>query len=148
MKKLNWGGRLVLGMGSFITFLLIMFTVVVNNRQEIVMDDYYPLDLKHQEIINRKQNLVNIGEPVRLTATDTGVLVQLPSVLTKKPSQGEIWFYSPSNRASDFKVPLAPDSNGRQLIPRPLFLRNRYIMKMTWETSSTPYYYEHEISIE
>lgn len=147
MKKLNWGTKLVIAMGSFIAFLLVLLTVVVNNRQEIVVDDYYPRDLKHQELINRRQNLANLKDAVSIAVTDAGLQVGLPSELSKKPTHGKIWFYSPSNRDSDFELLLAPDSNGHQLIPRQLFQQSRYIVKMTWETASVPYYYEQEISI-
>ena len=145
MKKTGWGTRLVLGMAAFMLFLVSLIVVVVINRQEIVVDDYYPRDLKHQDMIDMKNNYASLGQPVTIVADTAGLMITLPGKLRGLPVAGSLWFYSPADRSADFELPLAPDSLGRQLVPAPLLVKNRYLLKMTWTSGHTAYYFETEI---
>lgn len=145
MKKPGWGTRLVLGMAAFMLMLLSLIVVIIINKQEIVVDDYYPRDLKHQDMIDMKNNYASLGQPVVVVVDHTGLTITMPGKMHGQPVRGSLWFYSPADRAADFELPLAPDSLGRQLVPAPLFVSSRYLLKMTWAIGQTAYYYETEI---
>lgn len=146
MKKPGWGTRLLIGMGSFILFLIILFAVLINNRQEIVVDDYYPRELKYQEVISLKQNYASLGEQIQLSFVSEGLQIILPQKLKELPVSGSIWFYAPDDKAADFVLPLGVDSTGRQLIPSPLLVKSRYRLKITWKAGTTGYYFESEVT--
>lgn len=145
MKKQGWGTRLVMGMGAFILFLITLFVVLINNHQEIVVDDYYPRDLKYQEVITLKQNYASLGEQVLLSFDSAGLHITLPHKLKGLPVSGSLWFYVPADRSADFELPLGVDTAGRQLVPEPLFRKSRYLLKMTWNAGNIGYYFETEI---
>lgn len=145
MKKPGWGTRLVFGMGAFMLLLVSLMVVVISNKQEIVVDDYYPRDLKHQTMIDMKNNYAMLGQPVVVFADLSGLMITMPQKLRGQRVSGSLWFYSPADKSSDFELPLAPDSSGRQLVPAALLVRNRYLLKMTWVSGQTAYYHETEI---
>lgn len=145
MKKPGWGTQLLIGMGVFILFLVILFGILINNHQEIVVEDYYPREMKYQEIINLKQNYALLGEPIQLSFDPEGLHIILPKKLKGLPVSGSLWFYAPNDRSADFELPLEVDSTNRQLIPSQLLVRSRYQLKMTWNAGTTGYYFEAEV---
>ena len=53
-KNFNWGHGIILGLGSFIAFILFMIFIFPDGQQnaEMVSDDYYAEELNYQEVID------------------------------------------------------------------------------------------------
>ncbi|MEO1013328.1 MAG: FixH family protein, partial [Bacteroidota bacterium] len=106
--KLNWGTGIVLAFIGFIGFIL-FFVVRMNMddsaNHDLVTDEYYQKELAYQKEIDAETNAKNLEEPITLTKTQKGLLIQFPKNLKEENIKGTVSLYRPSNKHLDFDLP-------------------------------------------
>jgi hypothetical protein len=143
---MNWGNKLIL---VFIGFAGLMATLVykaVNTRFELVSKEYYQDELRYQDKIDGRANAATIGV-VTVSTTEENLVLQMPKEMNGLTVKGEIWFYCKTEAAKDFRLPLAIDLEGKQIIARNKLAADKYLMKLTWEAADKKYYLEKDIEL-
>lgn len=142
--KWNWGTGIVIAiilMMSFVGFLVFKsFGYKINK----VSEDYYQRGLHHTEQMNRVENSRPYVNEFSIEYTDV-VSLKFPSFFENKQVEGEILFFRPSDYAQDKKFKVELDTNMQQLISLDYFVKGRYIIKVTLDSESIPYYFERDI---
>ncbi len=141
---MNWGNKLIL---VFICFAALMATLVykaVNTRYELVSKEYYQDELRYQDKIDGRKNAASIGE-LTITNSKENLALQFPKEMQGMVIKGEAWFYCKTAADKDIRVPLAPDSEGKQIIERKKLLTEKYLLKISWEAADKKYYLEKEL---
>ncbi len=146
MKKFNWGTGLVIGLIIFLAFPLVLLYITVGNRQEIVVDDYYPRELKHQEVIDKQKNFHRSRAEVTITERNDSLIIRFPDSFTPQTTTGHVWFYAPANKSADITLTLKVNKTSEMTIPLSMFKATRYIIKLDFITDQKPYYTEVEWS--
>nr|MDA3928246.1 FixH family protein [Prolixibacteraceae bacterium] len=78
MKKLNWGHGIFIAIAVMIFSLLTLVFFTVNQKIELVTEDYYPKELKYQEEIQKQKQTQQLQGKIEISIDDV-VSIQFPS---------------------------------------------------------------------
>src|SRR3970040_1009692 len=102
--KINWGTGVGIAFGLFITFILyFVFTVQSDSKydNELVVEEYYKHDAHFGDEMVRIQNVQNLAQKPKITATSEGILIVFPDGFIPKNIKGKVSLYRPSNKKLD-----------------------------------------------
>lgn len=136
---MNWGYKIAIFYTAFAVFIIALVVISFNQKFDLVTEDYYDKELKFQEQID-KQNLVNTTNK-QVVWKHEGKSLNLVFPATDKVS-GEIKLFRPSDAAKDFKVAIAPDSSGNQVIDLTAASSGKYLLQIDWSENGKAYFQE------
>jgi hypothetical protein len=140
--KFNWGTGIVISMIIFMLVTTGMMILFINQKVDLVTDNYYDKELKFQQQIDKVNNTNNLKEKIELKYDGKRVIVKFPeSYIPGKPS-GELLFYRPSDNKKDFKIPLSIDSAGVQVVPFSSLDKGYWKVQLHWSMKSAEYFNE------
>lgn len=146
--KWNWGTGIVIGMVSFIAFILYMvITMSTDSRysHDLVTEEYYAKEMAYQDEIDAETNTNNLSEKVISKRMQTGWKISFPTEFTPHKIKGNVFLYRPSNQKLDFEIPLdlsSPDL----LIPDNNLIDGRWNIIINWRYEGKSFMYKEEIS--
>jgi len=146
--KINWGTGITI---TIVVFMLISFWLIYfsfNQEVNLVRDDYYEAEVKHDEqteTINRTNNLTN---PLKISVDASSVLIKFPVDAENTKISGEIMFYRPSDRNLDFTVNIDPDTSNQQIVNTEKLLKGMWKVNVYWNIDSVKYYNEQIIMVQ
>jgi hypothetical protein len=143
--KINWG--------YFVTFLYIGFVGLiayfvgrsVNQKIDLVTDDYYAQELKYQDRIESSRRNNELKAPLAINLEQDGIHLKFPDELKANSIQGEILFFCPSDNTRDFKIKVDVDSKGEQLVPFEKLKAGMYRVKVNYKSGDQDYYAEKQV---
>ncbi|MFZ1227578.1 MAG: FixH family protein [Saprospiraceae bacterium] len=136
---MNWGHGIlaviilfVLGIGSM---------VYVSSRQKIEMmdDQYYERELKHQSLIDGEENLNKAHGHITIYDSTKYLVVHISENVTDSLQEGNLNFLRPADKRLDRNIELIPN-NGVQLIPKSSLVKGNHNVRVSWTNGVTPYY--------
>lgn len=139
--KINWGTGVVIGFGSFMTFILFFVFLVQSNSKydnELVADDYYKQESKVQGDIE-SQNLSNaLKTKLKVVKTAEGLQIVFPADIDYKKINGTISLYRPSNQKLDFETKISL-SSPILLIPKHKLVGGLWEISINWKVDEVAY---------
>ncbi len=140
--KINWGT------GIFI-FLVIFFIAIFSfvyfayiQEVDLVVEDYYPRELTYEQQIEKRQNLKQLGEEIRIIQNNNILTLNFPASQNIEKIEGEIFIYRPSDSKADLKYKIELDSLNSQTIKADKLLNGKYIVKVDWSYQNKKFYQE------
>jgi hypothetical protein len=142
--KINWGWKIALVYGGFVTLILCL--VIASNHQhfDLVSKDYYDAEIGYQKVIDAGKNQSKLSAPLVVHANENAVIVDLPEEFKDKVLSGNIAFYSPVNAQWDRSFKINAQHNSLT-ISRNTLKNTRYTVKITCTVDNKDYYQETEI---
>ncbi len=147
MLKLSWGKRIAMLYIGFVALIIIMITMSMRQKVELVSDDYYARELAFQEKIDEMNNANALPEKVTHLITDNSFQISFPSEFKTSAVAGEILFFRPSDASKDFKTGIQLDADGKQQIDRKNLSKGMYKLQIYWKANGTPFYAQETIVI-
>lgn len=138
--KFNWGWGIAIGLTGFIGYILFFLFQALSFNGDLVDDNYYELELKHQDNIDAQTNYKNLNEEVKVLVLDEYVQVDLPKMASY---EGEVHLYRPSSAKLDMKYPIEGEKTH---IPRSDLEQGSYRLKISWNSNKKSYYTEKTLS--
>ena len=139
--KINWGTGVVIGFGSFMTFILFFLFLVQSNSKydnELVADDYYKQESKVQGDIE-SQTLSNaLKTKLKIEKTEEGLQIIFPADIDYKKINGTISLYRPSNQKLDFETKISL-SSPIMLIPNHKLVGGLWEISIHWKVDELTY---------
>jgi hypothetical protein len=140
----NWGTKLVIGMVSFMTFIVILAVMMFNSKPDALVDnDYYEKGLNYDADYNRKE---------RVKTDDAAPVVQvLPAeiLLTfKAAAEGKVKIVRPSDKRMDKVINFKTDAAYKAAIPAKEIAAGRWKLIITWNSAGKSYLDEQEVMIK
>ncbi|MBC5834373.1 cytochrome C oxidase Cbb3 [Flavobacterium sp. F372] len=139
--KFNWGTGVIIGFGSFMTFILFFVFLVQSNSKydnELVADDYYKQESKVQGDIE-SQTLSNaLKTKLKIEKTAEGLQIVFPADIDYKKITGIISLYRPSNQKLDFETKISL-SNPIMLIPNHKLVSGLWEISINWKVDEVTY---------
>lgn len=132
---MNWGMKIVIGLGTFMLFIVgAGIYMVMQDSDSLLDDDYYEKSLAYDEVYDRKQNLVDDqAKPSVRLEQDTLVIV------FKRPiNKGQLVFRRPSDGTLDTKIPFYTDTEVFRL-PISTFVKGSWSLEISWENNNKAY---------
>ncbi len=147
MKKLNWGWRIVILYGGFMSLILFLVWKTTTVKDDLVAPDYYAKELKFQEQIDKQKRTHELKEQLSWNVHGKKVAIQFPVAMLDKKVKAEILFYNASDDKRDFTISCSPDSAGMCEVNSDKFKHGVYEMKIDWSAGGVGYYNEGTINI-
>lgn len=139
--KFNWGTGVIIGFGSFMTFILFFVFLVQSNSKydnELVADDYYKQEIKVQGDIE-SQTLSNaLKTKLKIEKTAEGLQIIFPADIDYKKINGTISLYRPSNQKLDFETKVSL-SSPIMLIPNHKLVSGLWEISINWKVDEVAY---------
>ena len=145
--KLNWGHGLAIALGAFATLMLGFLYNSFLSDHEMVSENYYQEELVYQNRIDQQSNAKKDGKNIIVKEINDDVVVQF-DVADTALSKGTLEFMRPSDQSLDLEVPIALNTNAQQVIPKSLFQRGSYTLRVSWSVNSTEYFFVKNIFIQ
>lgn len=145
--KINWGTGIVIGMISFIIFIMVMVITMMTNEEfnhDLVTEGYYEKDLVYQNEIDAETNLSNLSSEIMVHKTREGLEIKFPNDVFGKEIHGKVEMYRPSNKKMDFQMPLLI-KDSIFLIPANRLVEGQWKVTVAWEMEGQKYLYKNQM---
>jgi hypothetical protein len=146
--KLHWGTGLGIVFVIFAIGILVMVRISMNREIDLVSDDYYQQELRHQQQIDTEQRSKDLPEHPTIAVLSTGVVVKLPRMFSAATTSGVLTFYRPADRHKDFTVALHLDTASTQVISTTSLQKGLWKLKVRWSQHDQAFYHEVAIVIQ
>ena len=147
-KNLHWGSGLVVAFLVFAAGVLTMVVISMSREVDLVAEDYYQQELKHEEQISSSKRSRALGDSLRCELSGDEVLLSLPSQFHPDSTTGSLTFYRPANRKLDFVVPLILAARNRQAVQVGNLEKGLWRVKVRWKYRDEHYYREEAIVVQ
>lgn len=140
----NWGTKLVVGMVSFMTFIVVLAVMMFNSKPDALVDnDYYEKGLNYNADYNLK-------EQVKADHAAPEILVLPGEILLtfKAAAEGKVKIVRPSDKRMDKVVNFKTDVEYRSAIPSKEIAKGRWKLIITWNSAGKSYLDEQEVMIK
>ncbi len=132
---MNWGMKIVVGLATFMLFIVgAGIYMVTQDSDSLLDDDYYEKGLAYDEVYERKQNLVDDqAKPTVQLEKDT-----LAIIFRSLGIKGQLSFKRPSDGHQDKQIPLYTATEVFKL-PVSSFSKGNWLLEITWENNHKAY---------
>lgn len=145
--KFNWGTGIFIFIAVFLLSMGALVYFSMQQRFDLVEDEYYPQSLAYQKQIDRMANAGKLSGKVILEQVDSSLLIRFPEDLSGREVKGMVHMFRPSDEHADFSDSLQLDSGLVQRIPLNRLINGRYIAKISWQMDGKEYYLENSVRI-
>ena len=139
---MNWGTKLIIGMGLFMSFIITLVVLMIRSETDDLVDsDYYEKGIEYDKDYVRKNQLIeDMAEP-KISITD------LLKITFKSPSKGSIRFIHPSDKTQDNTLPIDTGSDNQVQIPLNEYRKGYWKISIEWQSNEKSYLFEKNIII-
>lgn len=140
----NWGTKLVMGMVSFMTFIVVLAVMMFNSKPDALVDnDYYEKGLNYNADYNLK-------EQVKADHAAPEILILPGEILLKfkAAAEGKVKIVRPSDKRMDKVVNFKTDAAYRSAIPSKEIAKGRWKLIITWNSAGKSYLDEQEVMVK
>ncbi len=139
--KFNWGTGVIIGFGSFMTFILFFVFLVQSNSKydnELVANDYYKQESNVQSDIESQKLSNALKTKLKVAKTSEGIQIYFPEDINYKNIKGTISLYRPSNQKLDFEMKISL-SSPIMLIPNHKLIGGLWEISINWQVDELSY---------
>ena len=140
--KMNWGTKLVIGMGLFMAFIITLAVLMIRSGSDDLVDkDYYQKGIEYDKDYVRKSQMqkdqaepeIIVGDRIR--------------IVFKKAATGSVRFLHPSDNKKDRVVNL--NSGMANVVELPLtdIEKGHWKLIIEWKSEEKEYMFEKSITI-
>jgi hypothetical protein len=139
---MNWGTKLVIGMGLFMSFIITLAVLMIRSDSDDLVDvNYYEKGIEYDKDYDRKNQLIkDMAEP-EINVTD-----QL-TIIFKSPAKGSLRFIHPSDKTKDNTISIDSGNDNQVQIPLDEYRKGHWKVSIEWESNQKSYLYEKNIII-
>jgi hypothetical protein len=149
MKRLRftWGTGIALVILIFVGGMALLVTIAFRQSINLEYDDYYPREIAHQTLIDKRNNAAALPDGVTILKGDGIIDICFPQTFNTDSLTGTIHLFRPADNTRDVKMLIKTDTAGKQIIPIGNLDLGVYVVKVDWGYSGTYYYTEQEIYV-
>lgn len=144
---MNWGYKILIVIVLFIIGMGTMVSIAMRQKNEMIDEQYYVKELKHQGQIDAENNLYALEEKLTIKDSLGALVVKIPSAAQQNIQEGSVVFLRPSDQSKDRRLVLNVDSSGRQLFNKSNFVKGQYKVRISWKSEQKAYYYEQPLFV-
>lgn len=145
--KFSWGKGIFITYALFLVIILSVVVYLSSIDVNLVTDDYYEKELKHQEQINKEARTNQLPEKLKITVTQNLINLKFPSLFKPYEISGLVQFYRPSDSQKDFSVNIELSDSLEQTILTSSIQRGYWRIKVDWTVEEKDYFNEKLVMI-
>lgn len=140
--KISWGVKIAATYIIFVTGVIIMVMIFMNQDVHLVTENYYAKDLEYQEQIDKIDRTARLKEQLEIVNLQSAIKFVFPTEFSSEVISGHIHFYRPSDQSQDFGVEITTDSAHVQTISTVNMMKGVWKVKVDWAANGNTYYNE------
>lgn len=140
---MNWGTKLVIGMVSFMTFIIVLGVLMFTSEKDaLVENDYYEKGLNYDSTFTAREqvNTDNAAPEISIT-TENIVLV------FKDDAKGKVKLMRTADKRMDRSLALATDQQKAFQIPLDQLAVGHWKLIISWTSNGKAYLHEQEVIV-
>lgn len=145
MNSMNWGTKIILGMITFMLFIIgmVIYMFHVHGRDALIEENYYEKGIDYNTEYNAKQNVADDNAKPKITNTPKQLLIQL-----KDSATYQLVLMRASDSKDDFKLngKTTGDSN-IILVDKAKLAKGVWFISLTWHAANKDYLYKNNITL-
>lgn len=141
---MNWGTKLILGLASFMIFIVAMVVIMFSSKKDALVDnDYYERGINYDQEYDRKeQTKTDHAMPDIVLSQDIVVLA------FKAQASGTAKFMRTADKNMDQTIPFETNDNHQVVVPVASLQKGSWRIIIDWESLGKKYMFEKEIIIK
>lgn len=149
MKRLRftWGTGIALVLIAFVGAMALLVTIAFRQSINLEYDDYYPREIAHQTLIDKRNNASALPEVVTILKGDGMIDICFPQIFDRDSLVGTIHLFRPADNTRDVKMLIKTDTAGRQIIPTANLDLGVYVVKIDWKYGNEYYFTEQQVYV-
>ena len=147
MINISWGTKIAVLYSAFVLMIGVMVYMCINQKVDLVSDDYYERELAFQDKINEMNNANALPEKITHIISASKIQLQFPELFKDKKVNGEVYFFRPSDKLKDFKTIINLNEHVQQVIALNNLSKGMYKMQISWTANEKKYFTEEVIVI-
>jgi hypothetical protein len=145
--KFNWGKGIFLTYALFFVMIMSVVVYMSNLDVNLVTEDYYDKELKHQEQIDKETRTNQLPEKLQVNVMQNRIRLKFPSMFKPYEISGTVQFYRPSDSKLDFSVNIALNDSLKQIISTTSIQKGYWRIKVDWSADNIDYFNEKLVMI-
>ena len=141
---MNWGTKIVLGMATFMIFIVAMVLIMFTSSKDGLVDnDYYEKGINYNKVYNRKEQMnQDHAQPEVSVGTDMIIL------RFKDKAEGIAKLMRTSDKELDKTIPFKTNVNQQVIVASGMLKSGSWRLILEWVSNGKSYLYEQEITIK
>ena len=141
---MNWGKRIMIGMGLFMGFILTMVVIMMRQKIDLVEEDYYKRELNYENQFNAQQNYASVNEPIRFQTKKDSLLIYFPAAF--RADDVSIVLQRPNDKDRDMTFNIKPLE--KITIPTTAFPKGVFTCTINGSVEGKPYEMSQQVNIQ
>lgn len=138
--KLNWGKGIILGMGAFMSFIVVLGVQMFKASPGDYDNQYYEKGLAYDTVYNKEKQVISDHAVPVISVEDNLMLIQFANAAT-----GKIHFERPSDPRLDKTINFKSDGSDCLSVEVGQFAQGQWQVTYDWESSGKKYLYQREM---
>lgn len=141
---MNWGTKIVIGMGAFIAFIVVLIVLMLRSETDALVEtDYYEKGLKYDSTYTRKEQVIKDHAAPEIKWSE-GILV----IKFKTQSSGSLKLMRTSDKGMDRNLDFETDSLNELHLSTAHLTKGQWHLILQWRNEGlTGYLDEREVMI-
>ncbi len=136
--KLHWGWRIGIVYTTFALATLGFVGFALTQEVDLVRTDYYEHSLVHDATMAARHNAAQLGSGASIAAEQGSIIVHVPTA-DLASLKGNVTLYRATTTHRDQQIELAPDEQGRMVIPTSGLEQGKWTVTMQWSVGDKKY---------
>lgn len=141
---MNWGMKLMIGMGTFMTFIMVMAIIMFNSRTDALVDiDYYEKGLNYDSDYHKKELVKADKASPHISGVSAGLMLKF-----RAPATGTVKLIRNADKKMDRVMPIRTDQENKVILPLSGIAKGRWKLIITWNDNNKTYLDEQEVDLK
>lgn len=141
---MNWGKRIIIGMGLFIGFIMTMVVIMMRQKIDLVEEDYYKRELNYESQFNAQQNYAAANGEISFESKKDSLLIYFPEEF--RAADATIVLQRPNDKSRD--VSLTIKTLEKIMIPTAEFPKGVFTCTINGSVQGKPYEMSEQVTIQ
>ncbi len=141
---MNWGTKLIIGMLSFMTFIIVLAVLMIRSESDdLVESDYYEKGINYNVDYNKKENVINDKAAPKVSIVNNAIVLTF-----SHHAEGKVKLIRTADKRMDQTLVLSTDSANQFQLPMAGKASGLWKLQLDWESNGKPYLYEKEVILQ
>ena len=141
---MNWGTKLVLGLASFMIFIIALVVMMFSSKKDALVDtDYYEKGINYNQTYNSKEQTKSDHARPQVVINQDMLLLTF-----KAEAAGTVKLMRTADKNLDKSIPFKTNLNHQVILPSANLRKGSWRLIIEWNSAKKNYLYEQEIAIK
>ncbi|MET3113742.1 hypothetical protein AAKU52_001471 [Pedobacter sp. CG_S7] len=140
---MNWGTKLIIGMLSFMTFIIVLAVLMMRSSDDALVDnDYYEKGINYDKDYTKKENVKKDHATPEVSIVNNTFII-----IFSQAAEGTVKLIRTADKKLDETMVLKTDTANQFKIPMDGKATGLWKLQLDWKSMGTPYLYEKEVML-